>query len=227
MLTVTANVLVNLDLERKHARFYDIKMGEEKTQQIPFLAKDSGGVRFGEVTSSSEDFSGRMVAETTETGTAWSLVVTSKPSAVGHISGKLEVELLEPERKTLVVFATAKARGDIKVLPDSLSIRRKPDEGEVDRTIRLQAEESTFELLGVSEPGGYLAIESEVVTEGKVILLHTKLSDKGQGEERFSTKIKVETSSGLQPVIEIPVHVMPHVTPKPKPVVQTKAEMVK
>lgn len=205
VLTVQANVLVELDLQTNQIRYKDIAIGEEKIQKIVFLTKDPSAVKFGEVKSSKKGVKAAMVRGD---DASWVLEVKYKPKEVGHFTAKIDVELLEPQKKTLTAFLTANVRGDIKTLPNIVSIQKGLEGVQTKRTVRLQADEgTTFDVKKVKEETGYLELEVEEQTKGKVYLLHVRLTQKGEEADRFVTKILVHTTSKKQPVIEIPVHV--------------------
>jgi hypothetical protein len=223
ILTITANVLVELDFEVNQIRLKDIEVGKEQIQTIAFVAKEPSKVKFGEVKSSNEEARVKMVKGADG---AWSLEVKFTPTKVGHATAKIEVTLTEPEPKTLVVFLTSTVRGDIRAMPDRIILQTGLEGVELKRSVRLQADEITFKVKKMVEKEGYLDLEMEETQPGKSYLIHVKLSEKGAKTERFVTNIVITTSSKKQPVIEIPVHVKPKPTqgPGPKNPIKIKPE---
>jgi hypothetical protein len=198
-------VIVELDLESSSLRFEDIPVGDEAVKTVPFIAKDPAGVRFGQVTVAEEGVSAKMVKS--PQGAGWSLEVRIRPRTIGHVAAKIEVEILEPETKKVTLFCTANATGDIRAMPEVLTITRKPGDPQATGTVRIQADKGPLKIKSVKEEGGFLEIALEEAEKGKATLLHATLTSKGQAELRFSTTIVVNTSSDKQPVLEIPVRV--------------------
>ena len=122
-LTVTANVVVDLDFENSQLRFRDAKVGEEAVQVTPFIEKVPGSARFGDIASQSEYILARIVKM--DDGRQ-GLEVKVTPNVAGHLGAKIEVALVEPEPKKLTVFVTGNAIGDIRAVPGVLSMNISP-----------------------------------------------------------------------------------------------------
>lgn len=204
-LTVIANVVVDNDLETKNVRFSGAEIGKESVVKVPFLSKDQGALAFGKVTSSREDVTAEMVLDEAKAGGTWSLEVRMTPVSAGHVTAKLDVEMTAPEKKTIVVFASAKVSGDIRVMPDVVSIHRNPDVEVPPRKVRLRADKGTFKVKKVVEESGDIDVKLEEETPGTIYVLTVSLTEQGLGKPGFQTTITVHTSSKLQPVLEIPV----------------------
>ena len=202
-LTVIANVVVDNDLESKNIRFAGAEIGKESMVKIPFLSKDPSSLSFGKVTSSKDDVTAAMVKD----GAGWSLEAKLVPTVAGHSTAKIDIEMLAPEKKTIVVFASAKVAGDIRVIPDVVSIHRKPGTEVPDRQVRLRSDKGSFEVEKVESGSEDVKVEITEETPGEVYLLTVGLTEKGLAKQAFNTEIKVHTSSKVQPVIEIPVRV--------------------
>ncbi|MBW2264407.1 MAG: hypothetical protein JRG91_20775 [Deltaproteobacteria bacterium] len=204
-LTIIANVVVENDLETKNVRFSGAEIGKETIVKVPFLSSDQKALSFGKVTSSKDDITAAMVHDESATGGSWSLEVRMTPAAAGHVTAKLDVEMLAPEKKTIVVFASAKVAGDIRVLPDMISIHAKAGDDVAPRKIRLRAAKGTFKVKKVVEKSGDLDVELQEETPGEVYVLTVGITKQGLAKQGFQATITVHTSSKLQPVIEIPV----------------------
>ncbi len=205
-LTVIANVVVENDLETKNVRFSGAEIGKESIVKVPFLSTSQGALAFGKVASSRDDITAVMVHDKTKGGGTWSLEVRMTPTSAGHVTAKLDVPMTAPEKKTIVVFASAKVSGDIRVVPDTVSIHRNPDVGVPPRKVRLRADKGTFKVKKVVESSGDIDVKLEEETPGQIYVLTIGLTEQGLEKQGFQTMITVHTSSKLQPVIEIPVN---------------------
>jgi hypothetical protein len=206
-LTVIANVVVENDLETKNIRFSGAQIGKESVMKIPFLAKDQKALSFGKVTSSKDGFTAAMVRDEQKDG-AWSLEVKLTPAAAGHVTAKIDVQMLAPEKKNFVVFASAKVEGDIRVVPDVVTMHRKPGASVPARQVRLRANHGTmFKVEKVETSSDDIEVQLTEVTAGENYILTVNLAEKALDKPAFNTSFKVHTNSELQPVIEIPVRV--------------------
>lgn len=206
-LTVSANVLVDLDFERTHLRFTKMKLGDENVQVMGILAKNPGAVVFGEVTSTLEGLEAKLIKGEKEGAAAWSLELRYRANTVGKNMGRVELKVLKPEDKVLSLNVSAQVEGDIKAVPGVLSLRKPADASmKTSGTVKLKADEGTFTIKKIEEAMGYLKIKREVVTPGKEYRLIVELAKKSDVGDRFSTNIFISTDSPQQPNIQVPVH---------------------
>jgi len=206
-LTVSANVLVDLDFERTHLRFTKMKPGDENVQVMGILAKNPGAVVFGEVTSTLEGLEAKLIKGEKEGTAAWSLELRYKANTVGKNMGRVELKVLKPEDKVLSLNVSVQVEGNIKAVPSVLSLRKPADASmKTSGTVTLKADEGTFTIKKIEEAMGYLKIKREVVTPGKEYRIIVEPSKKSDVGDRFSTNIFISTDSSQQPKIQVPVH---------------------
>jgi hypothetical protein len=206
-------VIVENDLETSNLRFSGAEVGKESVVKIPFLSKNPSKLAFGKVTSSRDEFTARMVHDPGKDGGSWSLEAKLLPTAAGHVTAKLELEMTAPEKKPIVVFASAKVEGDIRVVPDVVTIHRRPDMDVADRKVRLTANKGSFKVVDVKEKSGDIDVSLAEETPGEAYVLTVAISEQGLAKNSFHTTITVKTDSDMQPAIDIPVRVK--LLPKP------------
>lgn len=206
VLTVSANVLVDLDFENPSLRFTNLVVGEETALTTAFIAKDPDAVRFADVTSSSKRVTARIVEM--DDGRR-GLEVKVEPELAGRLLAKIEVGLVEPEKKTLAVEVVGSVAGNIRATPGVLSIDIAPGATEAVGEIRIKSEKAAVSILSIEEPEGLLDLEIETITKGRLYLVHAKVTPAGLEKGRFTAAIVVKSTSGEQPQAEVPVRVQP------------------
>lgn len=206
VLTVKANVVVDLDFERPHLRFPTITIGEESVQVVPILAADPASLVFGPIKSKLPGLKTKLVKEEKDGKPAYSLELRYKPAAVANISDTVELSVLKPEERVLTLNVSAFVQGDIKASPSILSLRKTEGAGPVEGKVTVRADKGTFGIKKMTDAAGYLSVAREEVEAGKEYRLLVTVKEKGMKEERFTTTLVVTTSSKLQPTLEIPVN---------------------
>jgi len=217
ILTVKANVVVDLDFERPHLRFPTIMIGEESVQVVPILAADPAALQFGPIKSKLPGLKTKLIKEQKDGKPAYSLELRYKPKEVANVSDTVELSVLKPEERVLILNVSAFVQGDIKASPSILSMRKVQDAGAVEGTVTVRAEKGTFTVKKAVDAAGYLSVTKEEVEAGKEYRLLVKVKDKGMAEDRFTTTIVVTTSSALQPTLDIPVNFYSAKPPSSKP----------
>jgi hypothetical protein len=205
-LTVTANIVVDVDFERPSLGFPSLKIGEQTSSAMPILAKDPAGLELGEVTNDIPGLAARLVKGEKEGKPSWSLDVSFKPEKVGNVSGTVKLQVKKPKETELILRITGRVEGNIKATPPVISLRKPLDPKQPGIPVALKAEKGIFRIKKVREETGKVAVKTETVTEGKEYKLIITVSEAGLKDERFSTKLVVTTSSKQQPEIEIPVY---------------------
>jgi len=206
-LTLSATVVVNLDFENLQLRFQDAQVGERRVERVRFVAEKPDAVKFGKVTCTGPGIQARMVQETEQGQTVWYLEVELRPSMAGHVGGTVEVELLEPEPKTLKIYATASVIGDVRVTPQVMVLHETGEGAETN--VRLEAVKDPFTIKSAKDPAGLLSVEIEALAKGRTYVLHVRLTKAGKAKGTFESAIVIKTSSAKQPEIKVPVHVLP------------------
>jgi hypothetical protein len=217
VLTVKANVVVDLDFERPHLRFPTIKIGEESVQVVPILAADPSALVFGPVKSTLPGLKTKLVKEEKDGKPAYSLELRYKPTKVANVSDTVELSVLKPEERALILNVSAFVQGDITASPSILSLRKIESAGSVEGQVSVRANEETFIIRKMTDAAGYLSMTKEVAEAGKEYKLLVTVNEKGMAEERFTTTIVVTTNSKLQPTLEIPVNFYSAKAPSAKP----------
>jgi hypothetical protein len=224
VLTVKANVVVDLDFDRPNLRFPTIMIGEESVQNMAILAADPAALVFGPIKSKLPGLKTRLVKEEKDGKPAYSLELRYKPTVVANVSDTVELSVLKPEERVLVLNVSVFVQGDIKASPSILSLRKSPDAGSVEGTVTLRADKGTFTVKKAVDAAGYLSVTREEVEAGREYRLLVKVKDKGMAEDRFTTTIVVATSSKLQPTVEVPVSFFSARPPSAKPTDPTGLE---
>lgn len=217
ILTVKANVVVDLDFERPHLRFPTIMIGEESVQTVAILAANPAALVFGPIKSKLPGLKTRLVKGDKDGKAVYSLELRYKPQAVANVSDTVELSVLKPEERVLILNVSAFVQGDIKASPSILSMRKTQGAESVEGTVTVRAEKGTFTVKKAVDAAGYLSVTREEVEAGKEYRLLVKVKDKGMAEDRFTTTIVVTTSSKLQPTLDVPVNFYSAKPPAAKP----------
>jgi hypothetical protein len=206
VLTVKANVVVDLDFDRPHLRFPTIMIGEESVQVVPILAANPSSLAFGPIKSNLPGLKVKLVKEEKDGKPAYSLELRYKPKAVANVSDTVELSVLKPEERVLTLNVSAFVQGDIKASPSILSLRKTEGAEVVEGKVTVRADKGTFVVKKMNDAAGYLSLAREEVEAGKEYALLVKVNEKGMSQDRFTTTIVVTTSSKLQPTLDIPVN---------------------
>jgi hypothetical protein len=205
VLTVSANVIVDLDFERNFVRFPTTRMGEQTSQAMPILAVNPEALAFGKVTSTVDGVTGNVLREEADGKPVWSLQLYFKPKTIGSIAGQVDVKVLKPEEKTLSLNVTGVVEGDIKALPTFVSLRKLENGTAPEGKVTLKSEKGPFKIRKIAEEQGYVKVTTKTVTAGKEYALTVGVTALGMTQERFSTKVVITTDSHAQPSIDLPV----------------------
>jgi hypothetical protein len=205
VLTVSANVIVDLDFERNFVRFPTTRMGEETSQAMPILAANPEALAFGAVTSTVDGVTGSVLKEEADGKTVFSLQLYFKPKTIGSIAGQVDLRVLKPEEKTLSLNVTGTVEGDIQALPTFVSLRKLEGGTAPEGKVTLKSEKKTFKIRKIVEEQGYVKVTTKTVTAGKEYALTVAVTALGMTQERFSTKVVITTDSPTQPSVDLPV----------------------
>jgi len=210
-LTVSANITVDLDLERPYLMFPPLRKGEGNTQRVAILVKDPAAFKAGGTTSSLDDCAAKVTREEKaeqEGKPSWGLDVTCGAKAIGDFAGTVTVKVLAPKETELVLSVSGRVDGDIIASPTVLSLYRPGSTapGDVTNSVTLRSVKGKFKVLKVEDKEGMTAAKVETVLPGMEYRLVVSLSEKGKAAETFSSTLVVKTSAKDQAVITIPVH---------------------
>ncbi len=206
-LTVSGNILVELDFDQPYLRFAGLKVGTEKKQTVKILAKEPEKLELGEVTTDVEGVTAEVVKSTGENGKpSYSLLVTFVPKKAGRFTGAIMVKTNHPKASELKLRMGGEVDGDITMKPPRLTIWAESG-GRMEHSVVVTSEKKPFKIMDIEGKDPRLTIRKTETKKGyeyKLIVEPTKEGTKS--EKVFSVNYILRTDSKEQPTLELPVY---------------------
>jgi hypothetical protein len=209
-LTLSANVVVEVDFERPFLRIQNAKKGAESVQTVQILSKSPETLEFGEVNSEVKGLVPKLIKAEKDGKISWSLEIRFKPDAIGEFSGSVTVKVKKPKETVLTLNMSGRVEGDIWFNPISLTIFKDQGtpEKKAEGVVILKSDKNSFKILKAGDSSGKFAVTTKTIAKGKEYNVTVAVSEKQNKESNFSSKVVITTDSNEQPTIEIPVHYM-------------------
>ena len=220
LLKVKANVVVELGFARTNLRFGAARVGQVTKQKVDLLVNTDKPVKFGEVSSTLEGMSAKLMTgppKTKDDKPTHALEVSFEPKKIGRINGTISLATDHPKYHSLSLRVYGEVRGDISANPSRVTMNTSRTDATV---LRVSSVRGPFKLKGAKDADGFLEIKAEKKGDGRSWELELFPTAKAKAKAgSFSSKVEIKTDDKAQPSIEVPVyfHVPRKVAPAPKP----------
>lgn len=200
-LSITGNILVEVEITPRYLNFGTIKKGEERSGSVKVRFPSDPTLRVTKVKSLSKGIHAKQVS--TKSGETEIKIWVDKDVPIGRLSGRVQISTTSPNKSTDTIIVVASVQGEIIAQPSVLSgVFRKGDPKAIRSVNLIERGKRNLKIKKVEEDTGLFTINVVKVKKGEHYRIELSLKDDAQ-LGRFQGKLKIHTNHPDQRVIEI------------------------
>lgn len=203
-LSLTGEVLAEIEIMPPHLNFGTIKKGEERSESVKVRFPLDPTLRVTKVESLTEGIHAEQVtSKSAESGETEIQITVSRDLPVGTLSGRVQISTTSPSKPTDTIMVIANIQGEITVRPPALSgVFRKGDPKAIRSVDLTKKGKKNLKIEEVEEETGQFTTKIVEMKKGEHYRIDLALRDHAKPGQ-FSGTIKIHTNDPDQSVIEV------------------------